>query len=314
MQITFGWFEEDGEEIVYDNPFEFSEPELLWAALTVGAPSYAIAIRNILDAPAFALHKWFAIRSVTEINGQDIYLSPNYANLDQSEKVVLSYWAGMIFAKLVAEKILHVPWMAHARILQKQGILQVHPPHTKSLPDLIGLDDSGNWHVIEAKGLQKKPSGENERHYRDQAKRIVAIDGKPPESKNYCITYIREHFTINLHDPDTEPEHPVKFEIKPESLQQYYYKPFLTFFNDVKNLIDPLSDEDIIYKKVICDTIDKKKVLIGIVREVLEILNTQKDPVIKEYHFKENMLEKTGFVDKDTYIGPDGIVIKLVPG
>ena len=138
MQITFTWFDESGNKIEYDNPFVFSEAELLWAALTVGAPSYAIAIQNILDAPAFALHKWCAIRSVAEIKGQEIHLSMSYLNLDQSEKVVLSYWAGMIFAKLVAEKILHVPWMAHAKLLQKKVPMRVHPPDSKSLPDLVG--------------------------------------------------------------------------------------------------------------------------------------------------------------------------------
>ena len=119
MQIDFCWLDENDERIGTADNLDFSESELLWAALTVGAPSYAIAIRNILDAPAFALHKWCAIRSVADINGQEIHLSPNYFNLDQSEKVVLSYWVGMIFAKLVAKKILNVPWMAHARILQK---------------------------------------------------------------------------------------------------------------------------------------------------------------------------------------------------
>jgi len=313
MQITFGWFEEDGEEIEYDNPFEFTESELLWAAMTVGAPSYATALQNILDAPAFALHKWFAIRSVAEINGNDIYLSPHYHNLDQSEKVVLSYWAGMIFAKLVAEKVLHAPWMAHARILKKQGRLQVYPPNTKMLPDLLGMDGSGKWHVIEAKGLQKQPSGENERHYRARAKCIVAIYGEPPESKNYCITYIRNYFSIDLHDPETEPEHPVKCEIKPFSLQQYYYKPFIAFFNDEKIPVDPTSDGLILFKRATCDIIDKKRVLIGIVREVLENLNKKEIPLIREIHVKDIMIDKTGIVDKDTFIGPDGIVVKLVP-
>lgn len=313
MQITFHWFDEDGQEIVYDNPFEFTESELLWAALTVGAPSYATAIQNILEAPAFALHKWYAIRSVAEINGNNIYLSPNHHNLDQSEKVVLSYWSGMIFAKLVAEKILHVPWMAHARILKKQGRLQVSPPGTKSLPDLIGVDDSENWHVIEAKGLQKRPSNENERHYREQAKRIVSVDGKPPASKNYCITYIRRFFSIDLHDPETKPEHPIKCEIKPTDLQQYYYKPFIAFFNDEKIPVDSSSDGLIVYKRAMCGTIDKKRVLIGIVREVLDKLNNDEFLSIREIHVKDIMTDKTGIVDKDTFIGPDGIAVKLVP-
>jgi hypothetical protein len=219
----------------------------------------------------------------------------------------------MIFAKLVAKKILHAPWMAHARILKKQGRLQGYPPDTKMLPDLIGMDGSGKWLVIEAKGLQKQPSSDNERHYWAQAKCVVAVDGEAPDSKNYCITYIRNYFSIDLHDPETKPEHPVKCEIKPSSLQHYYYNPFIAFYNDEKIPVDPISDEFILYKKVMCDTIDKKRVLIGIVRDVLEKLNSEETSLIREIQVKDIMMDKTGIVDKDTFIGPDGIAVKLVP-
>lgn len=310
MQIDFRWLDENNERIAVTDNLTFTQPELLWAALTVGAPSYSIAIRNILDAPAFALHKWFAIRSVADIRDQEIILSPNYYNLDQSEKVVLSFWAGMIFAKLVAEKILHVPWMAHARLLQKEGRLQVDPPTTKSLPDLVGLDQNWKWHVIEAKGLQKSPSNDNREHYTEQAKRIVAIDGQEPESKNYCITYIRSQFAVELHDPHTEPKEPLKFEIKPDDLQQFYYKPFKAFFSDLDNRIVAESDDSIIYKKVICDTIDKKKCYIGIVREIFDQI--KEDKPVKGFNLKEKIKIISELADTNTYIGPDGIAVKLV--
>jgi len=69
MRLPFHQYDKSDNEITGDKPFEFSEQELLWASLTVGAPSLSVALKNIRDSPAFALHKWFAIRSVVEIIG-----------------------------------------------------------------------------------------------------------------------------------------------------------------------------------------------------------------------------------------------------
>jgi len=319
MRILFGWYDENGEEIEYDNPFEFSEAELFWASLTVGAPSLTDAIQNILDSPAFALHKWYAVRSVVKIHGGESTLVPGYKNLDQSEKVVLSYWAGMIFAKLVGEKVLHVPWMAHARLLKKQKRLTVIPPTTKSLPDLVGLDRSEKWHILEAKGLQKRPSANQRINYKAQALRIGKVDGEKPASRNYCITNIRSPLSIELHDPDKIVKDSVEFNIDPIDFQQYYYKPFVEFFSKPDNTED--NDDYIIYKKVVCDTIDKRKCQIGIVRDILEQAKMQsekkkadsKDLVIRSIEPKFLKSQGHESDEPDTYIGSDGIAVKLLP-
>ena len=314
MRLPFHQYDKSDNEITGDKPFEFSEQELLWASLTVGAPSLSVALKNIRDSPAFAIHKWFAIRSVVEIKDQELRLVPSYKNLDQSEKVVLSYWTGMIFAKLVAEKVLDVPWMAHARLLQKQKRLTVVPRTTKSLPDLVGLDRSKNWHVLEAKGLQRKPTSDQKIHFKQQAERVGTIYGKKPATRNYCITRIRKRLCIELHDPDKVVKDSVAFSIKPHDIQRYYYEPFVAFFGENDENVDE-RDDDIIYRKVVCDTIDKRKCSIGIVRETLEQAQMQVKSENLVNGIDREELNRLNNERKrpDTFIGSDGIAVKLVP-
>lgn len=314
MRLPFHQYDKNDNEITGDKPFEFSEQELLWASLTVGAPSLSVALKNIRDSPAFALHKWYAIRSVVEIKDQEIRLVPSYKNLDQSEKVVLSYWTGMIFAKLLAEKVLNVPWMAHARLLQKQKRLTVIPRTTKSLPDLVGLDLSKEWHVLEAKGLQRKPTSAQKIHFKEQAERVGTIDKKGPKTRNYCITRIRKRLCIELHDPEKFEKDSVSFFIKPHDIQQYYYKPFVTFFSDNDENLNE-RDDFIIFRKVVCNTIDKRKCYIGIVRETLEQarMQTKGEILVKGFDQKELSHLVNDRTHSDTYIGSDGIAIKLEP-
>jgi len=314
MRLPFHQYDKSDNEITGDNPFEFSEQELLWASLTVGAPSLAVAIQNIRDSPAFALHKWYAIRSVVKIKDQEIRLAPSYKNLDQSEKVVLSYWTGMIFAKLVAEKVLDVPWMAHARLLKKEERLGVIPSTTKSLPDLVGLDRSEKWHVLEAKGLQSKPTSDQKERYKRQAERIGTIDGKKPATRNYCITRIRSRLSVELHDPDKVVKDSVAFSLKPHDIQRYYYEPFVAFFSENDENIDE-RDDYIIYRKVVCDTIDMRKCYIGIVRETLEQARMQvkSESLVKGFDRKKLNDLTTDREHTDAYIGSDGIAVKLLP-
>src|SRR5580658_10581946 len=41
--------------------------------------------------------------------------------LDASEKAAMSYWQGMVFAKLVAENKLSIPWLAHVDDMIRKG-------------------------------------------------------------------------------------------------------------------------------------------------------------------------------------------------
>ena len=100
MNIPFNWLDEEGQRIDTVDHLEITQASLLWASLTVGAPSIKAAIDYFIDLPAFAFHKWNAIQSVIHERGNYAHLRSGFHNLDSSEKGVLSFWTGMIFAKL----------------------------------------------------------------------------------------------------------------------------------------------------------------------------------------------------------------------
>lgn len=324
-EIPFCWFDENGGEIGDIKNLYCSESALLWASLTVGAPSRAVLIRNIKNAPAFALHKWFAIRSVLDFRNNSINPRRIFSALDPSEKQVLSYWTGMIFAKLVAEQVLGAPWMAHARLLQTEGLLQVNPSKTKSLPDLVGNSARGEskaeWHIIEAKGLQKNPSANQRQHYKDQISVIETISGVYPATRNYCITKIRSPFSVELHDPEDISEKSIKIHVTPLDLLKFYYKPFLALFGDNEGEDDIIQTDHFMFKKLICDPIHKERCCVGIAREVFD--------QVKEWEIEEKagsgeenmplknidvlkLIKDELFKYGDTYLGSDGIFVQLL--
>jgi len=327
MKIPLQKFDKQGIGKITD--FEFSEQELLWASLTIGAPSYASALQFINDAPEFAIQKWLALRSVIKIENQNLVLPiTNYKKFEQSEKSVLSYWAGMIFSKLVAEKELGIPYMAHARFLEEDHSLTREPKETKSWPDLVGLDNSMNWHVIEAKGRKANPSPKEQKHFRDQAGRIKLIDDKLPKSKMFCITKMQKKLSIDLYDLEKtdnntdEKTTPVNFSIKPLDMQIYFYKPFVEFFSNDKIPQVSTGHESIIYKRLTCFA--GYKCYIGIMKDIFnsakeEIIKTEKERKYKiaraditPIELIDNRLFMKKINEKETYIGRDGIVVKII--
>jgi len=323
--VPFCWFNENGSKIGNIDHLNCSEPALLWASLTVGAPYLAIVIRDLRDAPAFALHKWFAIRSVLDFQNGEIHMREAFKLLDPSEKGALSYWTGMIFAKLAAEQVLAAPWMAHARLLQKVGLLQINPPNTKSLPDLIGCTsraESGiDWHIVEAKGLQRYPSPNRRQSYKNQVGVIETISGEKPATRNYCIANIRSPFSAELHDPENISEKSIDADINPLDLQKYYYRPFLDLFSDAEDGSNVMISKHFVLKKLLCDPIHKERCCVGIAREVFDQVKEwgikeqagsgEENKPLKNIDVSELSKDEI-FEYGDAYIGSDGIFVQLL--
>jgi len=300
MEVWFRKLEKENEGNIPYDILKFSESELYWASVTVGAPSDVVARRNYGDAPAFAIHKWSAICSVINFQTNPISLGNTHDMLDPSEKGVLSYWTGMIFAKLVAEKILHVPWAAHAKILyqtlKNDGNMQLDPPETKSLPDLVCYEDIMTYHIIEAKGRVQKPDSEQIKNYIGQTQRISLINGEEPKSRNACVTILKPLFRIDFIDPKKDPERKFIVKINPLALLKFYYEPVVAFLSEkeketqVKKKEDGLVEgeedsstkkkndsqikkpEPFIYRDFSCKCIDKRKYRIGMVKEVFDLV------------------------------------------
>lgn len=136
--------------------------DLLWAGLTVGR-------RSLLDVFAFGqaslmeiVWRCAMIRAnlddVLHLNGRNFFeATPAFRFLDGSEKGAVSYFLGLMLAKLAAGDRLSVPWLLHLDLYSAANPYGTHipvtvPTGTNSRPDLIGLAAGGGWLVCEAKG------------------------------------------------------------------------------------------------------------------------------------------------------------------
>ena len=248
MKVVCKNFPDDYPLLKRDRELNVSLPALVWATVTVGAPSMSEVDLSSWPAISFALHKAFAIESIMEIENNEISLQPNYKNLDQSEKVVLSYWTGMMLTKLVSDQLLGVPYPAHVRAMQKKLQLTTDPQNSRSLPDLIGQDRSKKWHVLEAKCHKKDPGSVEKETWTTQAQRVIEIDGISPTTTSYCFTILQpskdeSHFKIEWVDPEIKKDSDsFTINVDPIRLQQFYYRPFFEIFKNIER--KDLRDED----------------------------------------------------------------------
>lgn len=139
-----------GPALTGQHDLHMSWNEIVWAAMTVGKPGVAYLLA----------HGWHSVADLVVRShmiyanlGQDrsyVEKSSLYAELDPTEKSGVSYFMGMVAAKVLGARFLRTPWPFHLSMIKALGgkvSLQGN-----SQPDLIGLRSDGRWIVAEAKG------------------------------------------------------------------------------------------------------------------------------------------------------------------
>ena len=94
--------------------------DLLWAAITVGKPG----IGHLFKHGNFSFYE-VIVRICTvyaNLKSEDVSIvkSSLYEGLNPTEKVSVSYFMGMLGAKLFAEKCLDIPWLIHMSLIRLQ--------------------------------------------------------------------------------------------------------------------------------------------------------------------------------------------------
>ncbi len=148
-------------------------------------------------------------------------LADDYRHLDGSEKVAMSYWQGMVFAKLAAEEALGVRWLVHADALERRRML-TRTAGAKKRADMVGQDDQLNWHVIEAKGYSNAYTAEKLTKAKTQAGVVARINHQPPATTSASITSL---WTSPIHVLLDDPPPPGKehWNIPDPGFWQHYY-------------------------------------------------------------------------------------------
>lgn len=164
-------------------------------------------------------------------------LDESHAALDGSEKGAVSYWQGMVLAKIVAGEILGVRWLQHADAMERRGDLirrSVRQPRKSDRKpkrkkrgkraDMVGKDDQNGWHVFEAKGFSNHPGNKAFQDAKNQAGMVKTIENDTPKTTSACISCLwKTPIEIILDDPIVSG--PEDWTIPNEGFWNSYYGP-----------------------------------------------------------------------------------------
>mgnify|MGYP007088122501 CR=1 FL=1 len=133
-------------------------------------------------------HGWHSVsdlvvRSHTvyaNLRGSSKYIEKSslYAGLDPTEKSGVSYFMGMVAAKVLGARLLDTPWLFHVSLIQALGGSVVLK--AKSEPDLVGLRRNRQWIVAEAKGRTWGYSASVMTAAKQQTRQLRTINGQYP--------------------------------------------------------------------------------------------------------------------------------------
>jgi hypothetical protein len=133
---------------------------------------------------------------------------------------------GMAVAKLFAAELLSTPWVLHLDVFRTQiGAILTG----RSRPDLVGQDDAGNWIALECMGRVSAPDEGVKAKAKEQAQRIVSVDGVRPSFAIGAITYFRNDvLQFFWRDPkiDEKVKRPIRLHCS-DGVWDHYYAPVL---------------------------------------------------------------------------------------
>ena len=202
--------------------------DILWAAVTVGRPNRHYVFRHG-DASAYeAVFRWSITRMALEQSGpagRRLRRTAAAKTLDPTEKGAVSYFLGMTFCKLFAAKKLDTPWLLHLDVFRPMLNVVLA---SRSRPDLVGEQNgTGQWHAFECKGRVSTPDSTVKGKAKEQAERLVTVNGTPSALHIGSIAYFQND-VLNFfwRDPAPQKLNPIEVTLPPDAWR-YYYSPIV---------------------------------------------------------------------------------------
>jgi len=278
--------------------------ELLWAAVTVGRPNRQYVFRHGNASMYEALFRLSLVRMALEQSGPSAYRlrrTDAAKTLDPSEKGAVNYFIGMVFCKLFSWKLLNAPWAIHLDAFRPQLNRFLTG---RSRPDLVAETASGEWLSLEAKGRISAPSNEAKNKAKQQAERLVSVNGAPIQFHIGCITYLRNDtirfFWRDPEPPQDKPHRQIKLELN-DNIWRYYYRPMLDLIMSRPQSFDAMLHETVLMP------IKELDIEIGIHPEVLKPLSHD-----QWIYAKRSYRPAAEYFRKEGY-QPDGVRIVAGP-
>lgn len=172
-------------------PIAATRVDIIRSLLTVGYPSRKAAIKSV--------GKWrerLLVAMATGYLDGKLGTTRYFRNLEQSEKVGVSFLLGEAFTHWYAQDRMHIEFLVHVAGLTsciwssasvpaplKAGAM---PPSDKSRPDFIGIRRTER-HVFESKGRIRKPSNATVSKGLGQVSKLQLANGVAPTTR--CSTF-----------------------------------------------------------------------------------------------------------------------------
>lgn len=288
--------------------------DLIWSAITVGRKNRAAVIQHDYYSLLEMIYRSTMIgANLRSSNKDELIKTDAYKSLDPSEKSAISYFLGLSFAKLAAEKLLGIPWLIHLDCFSDLSI----DPKDNRRPDLIGMDYQGRWGVFEAKGRTNSIEKKLIQKAKKQTQMVRKIDGSNPWVRIASISYFFYHkLKLHLEDPDETHSDAIDFEIPggEDQFLKYYYQPFISLVENSQSSQEEVADRTINVVELI--EIDLAVGLDAQVQEILTSVNSIRPRLSN--HLEGTTQRRSGNDDavlpvEDTapFLGPDGILVRL---
>lgn len=138
----------------------------------------------------------------------------------------------MGLTKIVAERVMGVPYLQHVDHLIEEGVIVLRAG-SLIRGDMVGLDRMKRWHAFEGKGRSNHVHNFDCLKAKAQVEHISTINGTPPETSNYCISGLNDTATeVLLADPEVKDDE-LQMSVNPtQFIFAYYDKIFRKMLNE----------------------------------------------------------------------------------
>lgn len=245
--------------------FEFTGAELIHAIITCGV------INPFCETGVEFKYKKYALECQFEEKKDGLYLSNEYQYYDQSEKNCLSYYRGMIFGRLIADKKFDLVCFVHLGNYKKDPQNQVIFNQTKQrkkrkkrkqyVPDIIGWNSQKEYCVWECKGYRSGLS-----HGKVQKRSVASVNGKIPTMNIVSAVYptdVKKKIYAHVNDLEIYGEE-IDFDIN-KALEDYY----TPVFHILSSSYSKYRDNKMQYGRV---KIDDEEYIFGLPNSIYEYL------------------------------------------
>jgi len=224
-------FTDDFDQVNGDVSVHTPKLALYWATITVGKPGWGAALAGGWPRIWEMISLIAAVEAYLEVDQIPLRVSQLYRGLEQSEKATVSYRFGMAFTKLVAWDRLRILHLRHLYPLIEAGAAEL-TQGSKARGDLVGRDEDGRWHVVEAKGWSSAPGPAALDAAKQQAQRVSQVHQHAPRTRCVCFTHLGTPIEAHFRDPHrADLNDPLAIRIDEERFFRTYYQVIVDLQN-----------------------------------------------------------------------------------